>query len=125
MAARLQAVEPETEATVEGVETLKSGLKVEDLHDYSKRVTVPEKLMRGGLVVVFSDPSHADMEFLEQELSKGKKLEAMKRFACRICTQFGDKNAVSPSQWDKLRGVVSTALMEAINGYFPDGEDDA
>jgi len=89
------------------------------LPDYSKRVTIPDSLLRGGLVAVFRDPSHADLEMMEAELKKGSNLEAMKRFACRLCTQWGDSSGISPSQWDKLRGVTSAALMEALNGYFP------
>jgi hypothetical protein len=115
---RLQPIETtETEAT--DVTTLASGLIVEDLPDYSKSITIPDSLLRGGLVVVFRDPSHADLEFMEAELKKGNNLEAMKRFACRICTQWGEASGISPSQWDKLRGVASAALMEALDGYFP------
>lgn len=115
---RLEAID--TEQTSEQTTTLASGLVVEDLPDYSKRITVPERLHRGGLVVCFRDPSHADLEFLEAEISKGRQLDAMKRFACRLCTQWGDQSAISPSQWDKQRGVLSTALMEALNSYFPE-----
>jgi hypothetical protein len=116
---RLQPIET-TETESSDITTLPSGLIVEDRPDYSKVVTIPDSLLRGGLVAVFRDPSHADLEFMEAELKKGSSLEGMKRFACRICTQWGEASGISPSQWDKLRGVTSTALMEALNGYFPD-----
>lgn len=117
MTKRLEPIEDQPiESTTK---TLENGLIVEDLPDYSKKVTVPDSLHRGGLVVVFRDPSHADLEYMEAELKKGDTLAASKRFACKICTQWGEASGISPSQWDKLRGVLSMAVMEAINDYFP------
>ena len=120
---RLQAVEPQEPVSSEST-TLKSGLTVEDLPDYSKQITIPDSLYRGGLVVCFRDPSHADLEFMEAQIKKGSNLEAMKRLAVRLCTQWGDRDGVTIPEWDKLRGVTSTALMEALSAYFPDREDD-
>ena len=124
MTRRLQPVE-NVEPESADITTLPSGLVVEDRPDYSKVVTIPDSLIRGGLVATFRDPSHADLEFMEAELKKGNSLEGMKKFACRLCIGWGDASGISPSQWDKLRGITSTALMEALNSYFPDRTTDA
>ena len=118
---RLQPIET-TETESSDITILASGLIVEDRPDYSKVVTIPDSLLRGGLVAVFRDPSHDDLEFLAAEMKSGGELAAMKKFACRICTQWGEASGISPSQWGKLRAMASTALMEALNEYFRAGD---
>lgn len=124
---KLERIDPQTQTATElteAVETLSNGVTIEELADFSRRVAIPEKMLPGGLVVVFKDPSQEDLEFLETQMkSCATQLEAMKRFGCRLCTQWGDKPGVSPVQWNKLRGAVSTVLIKVLNNFFQDQVD--
>jgi hypothetical protein len=112
----LQAVEPQKDSSTE---TLSNGAIVETLPDFSKRITFPATLQPGGLIVVFRDPSHEDLEFFEAQMKTSKtRLDAVKRFGVRLCTQWGDKPGVAVPQWDKLRGVVSVTLAQVLDDFF-------
>ncbi|NJR38524.1 MAG: hypothetical protein HC781_06355 [Leptolyngbyaceae cyanobacterium CSU_1_4] len=99
---------------------LTNGTIVETLADFSKKITIPATLQPGGLVVVFRDPSHEDLEFFETQMKTAEtRLEAVKRFGVRLCIQWGDKNGVTVPQWDKLRGIVSVTLAKVLDDFFP------
>ncbi len=121
---KLQRVSDSEPAESANLTTFSNGTTVEELPDFSKKVVVPEKLLPGGLVVVFRDPSQEDLEFFESQMSQcSTRLEAMKRLACRLCIKWGELNGVTPPQWNKLRGVVSATLFKVLNDFFPDPED--
>jgi hypothetical protein len=101
------------------IRTLPNGVIVEEMPDYSRKVTLPEKMLRGGLTVVFRDPTQEDSEFLESQLAKdATKQEAMRRFGCRLCTQWGDKPGVTMPEWAKLRAKASLALIQLLDTFF-------
>jgi hypothetical protein len=101
------------------IRTLTNGVIVEELPDYSSRVILPEKMLKGGLTVVFRDPTQEDSEFLESQLAKdATKQEAMRRFGCRLCTQWGDKPGVTMPEWAQLRAKASLALIQVLDTFF-------
>jgi hypothetical protein len=103
------------------IRTLPNGVMVEEMPDYSKKVTLPEKMLRGGLTVVFRDPTQEDSEFLETQLVKdATKQEAMRRFGCRLCTQWNDKPGVAMPEWAQLRAKASLALIQVLDAFFLD-----
>jgi len=103
------------------IRTLPSGVTMEELPDYSKKVTLPEKMLRGGLTVIFRDPTQEDSEFLETQLAKSTtKQEAMRRFGCRLCTQWGDRSGVAMPEWAQLRAKASLALIQVLDAFFLD-----
>lgn len=125
---RIDDNEPELLAESEeesNVRPLLYGATVEELSDYSQRVTLPDSLIKGGLTIVFRDPSQADLEFFEVEMQKAIKAgesqqKAMRRFGCRLCTQWGDRPGITLPEWDKLRGKASLAIVRFLSEFFPD-----
>lgn len=104
-----------------------AGLEVQDLEDFSKQVTVPVKMLPredrekypNGFVVVFRDPSHKDIEqFTKFQKQYGNEVEAIKRFAILLCTQWGEHNGVSPVQWDQMRAVITMSLAQIVGTFF-------
>jgi hypothetical protein len=124
---KLQRVEAETDggaAQNPNLTTLKNGATIEELDDFSKRIVIPEKLIKGGLVVTFRDPSHEDFEQFEKWLKDcSTKTEAMRRLGCRLCTQWNDRDGVTPEQWNKIRTTASAILLYVLNAFFPGEED--
>jgi hypothetical protein len=96
------------------------GILVEVLDDYSTRLTVPDSLHRGGLTIVFRDPTQLDLEFVAKE-SRGlveKSAETTKRLACKLCTQWGDRPGVSIPVYDRIRAKLALAIMQEVNDFL-------
>jgi hypothetical protein len=129
MTTKLQRIDADTETTVEAtlnpnLTTLKNGVTIEDLEDFSKRIVIPANLIKDGLVVVFRDPSHEDFEQFEKWLKDcATKTEAMRRLGCRLCTRWNDRDGVTPEQWNKIRTIASATLLHILNSFFPGEED--
>lgn len=98
---------------------LVSGIIVTELEDYSKKIEIPDSLIRGGLVAIFRDPTHRDLEALNAERAKSNEISALKKFGCSLCVQWGEKPGITPPQWDGLRMALSLALIEVLNTFFP------
>jgi hypothetical protein len=101
------------------IRTLPNGVTIEEMPDYSQKVTLPEKIFPGGLTVVFRDPTQADSEFLEKQLAQdATKQEAMRRFGCRLCSKWGDKPGVTMPEWAQMRAKASLALIQVLDAFF-------
>ena len=117
---KLSRVEDEAAAIPGLTQQLPTEVTVEELEDFSVRVTFPDSIIRGGLIVQFRDPSHEDLEFLEAQMAKcPTKQEAMRRFGVRLCIKWGGRPGATMDDWGKLRAKASLELMAALNKFFP------
>jgi hypothetical protein len=120
---KLSRVEDEAVAIPGLTRQLPTEVTVEELQDYSLRVTLPDSIIRGGFVAVFRDPTHEDLEFLEAQMASCKtKQEAMRRFGVRCCIEWQGKPGATMQDWGGLRAKASLELMAALNKFFPEPE---
>jgi hypothetical protein len=113
--AKLERIDGTTESTTE-IKTLKDGTTIEELPDYSIKVTTAR-----GLIAKFQEPSHKDFEQFEVWVKEcPTQTEAMRRLGSRLCIQWGDREGVTPEIWASESLANSAALMGALNTFFPD-----
>jgi len=105
----------------ESIVTWENGVTVETLPDFSKRIVIPATMHLGGLVVVFRDPTHEDLEFFEGQMKRSEsRMDAVKRLGVRLCVEWGDRHGTTVPQWEKLRAVVSVTLSKVLDEFFSD-----